>query len=64
MSKDFAQRFAAEWIDAWNAHDLERVLSHYDDAFVMSSPLIPRIGCSPRLRTTSRASQGIRRWSR
>ena len=36
----FAQRFAVEWIAAWNAHDLERILSHYTDDFEMRSPLI------------------------
>jgi hypothetical protein len=30
--------FATEWISAWNAHDLERVLSHYADDIVMLSP--------------------------
>jgi ketosteroid isomerase-like protein len=29
MSPDFAERFANEWVAAWNARDLERVLSHY-----------------------------------
>src|ERR1700744_2960520 len=32
--------FAPEWIAAWNARDLDRVLSHYTDDFEMSSPLI------------------------
>jgi hypothetical protein len=27
-------------VDAWNAHDLERVLAHYADDFEMTSPLI------------------------
>ncbi len=36
----FAQRFAVEWIAAWNAHDLERILSHYTDDFEMRSPVI------------------------
>ena len=36
----FAQRFAVEWIAAWNAHDLERILSHYTDDFEMRSPII------------------------
>jgi ketosteroid isomerase-like protein len=26
-----ARAFAAEWIAAWNAHDLDRILSHYAD---------------------------------
>jgi len=40
IDKSWAQHFAAEWIAAWNAHDLERVLSHYSDDFEMRSPLI------------------------
>jgi|SRR5215469_7675079 len=36
----FAHTFAAEWIGAWNAHDLERILSHYSDDFELRSPLI------------------------
>ncbi len=36
----WAQAFAEDWAAAWNAHDLGRILSHYDDEFVMSSPLI------------------------
>jgi hypothetical protein len=43
----FAARFAREWIDAWNSHDLERILSHYADDFEMSSPLIVRIAGEP-----------------
>ena len=39
----FAERFAKEWVAAWNAHDLERVLSHYDDDFEMRSPVIVRL---------------------
>jgi hypothetical protein len=33
-----AQAFAEEWIEAWNAHDLERVLAHYADDVAFSSP--------------------------
>ena len=35
-----ARTFAQEWVEAWNAHDLERVLSHYTEDFQMSSPFI------------------------
>jgi ketosteroid isomerase-like protein len=34
-----AQAFAGQWISAWNAHDLDRILSHYTDDFIMESPL-------------------------
>lgn len=40
LDADWAREFAREWIDAWNAHDMERILSHYADDFEMSSPLI------------------------
>jgi hypothetical protein len=40
VDKVFAERFAADWIDSWNSHDLKRVLSHYAEDFEMSSPVI------------------------
>ncbi len=40
MEKELALRFAEEWIAAWNSHDLGRILSHYEDDFEMSSPVI------------------------
>ena len=40
MDTALAQQFAAEWIAAWNSHDLDRILSHYTDDFEMSSPRI------------------------
>ncbi len=43
MEKTFAERFAADWIESWNAHDLDRVLAHYAEDFEMSSPIIVRI---------------------
>ena len=32
------------WVEAWNARDLERVLTLYDDATVMTSDRIPGLG--------------------
>jgi len=40
IDRNWAEAFAREWVDAWNAHDLERILSHYTDDFEMTSPLI------------------------
>ena len=36
----FSQNFADEWIEAWNSHNLENVLSHYTEDFTMNSPVI------------------------
>ena len=40
MQQGLAERFAREWVAAWNSHDLERILEHYEDDFEMSSPII------------------------
>jgi len=32
------------WVEAWNTRDVERVLRLYDDATVMTSDLIPKMG--------------------
>jgi hypothetical protein len=40
IEAEWARKFADEWIAAWNAHDLDRILSHYTDDFQMTSPLI------------------------
>ena len=40
IDEDWARAFAWDWIEAWNSHDMERILSHYADDFQMSSPLI------------------------
>ena len=33
------EALAREWIEAWNARDLERVMQHYSDDIELSSPI-------------------------
>ena len=47
LPSGFAERFAADWIAAWNSHDLDRVLTHYEDDFEMSSPVIRQLVGEP-----------------
>ena len=47
ISTDAAQRFAKSWVAAWNAHDLDAILSHYTEHFQFSSPLICRLAGVP-----------------
>ena len=35
-----ARAFAVDWIDAWNARDLERVLAHYVEDVEFRSPFV------------------------
>ena len=47
ITRAFADRFAHEWLEAWNSHDLDLILSHYSDDFVMSSPRIAAVAGEP-----------------
>ncbi|MHB8117081.1 MAG: nuclear transport factor 2 family protein [Acidithiobacillus ferrivorans] len=47
IDKEFAEHFASDWIDAWNSHDLDRILSHYSEQFEMFSPAIIQITGEP-----------------
>lgn len=58
LDKAFAERFATEWIAAWNSHDLDRILSHYADDFEMSSPLIAQIAGEPSGTLKGKAAVG------
>lgn len=37
------QAFADDWIAAWNAHDLERILAHYAPTITLNSPAAARL---------------------
>jgi ketosteroid isomerase-like protein len=37
------QTFAAEWVRAWNAHDVEVVLAHFHADVVFTSPVAARV---------------------
>lgn len=39
LSNDFIDAFSREWLSSWNAHDIDRILEHYSDDFVIESPL-------------------------
>jgi len=43
IEEKFAMEFAHGWINAWNSHDLVKVLSHYYDDFEMTSPMIAKV---------------------
>ena len=39
LQASFAREFAQDWVDAWNSHDLARILTHYDDEVLLVSPV-------------------------
>jgi hypothetical protein len=40
IDQERADRFAAEWIAAWNAHDLDAIVAHYADDVTFASPFV------------------------
>lgn len=47
ISQEQAAAFGREWIDAWNRHDLDAILAHYDDAVVFRSPFVAKLAGEP-----------------
>lgn len=43
MNSQLAALFARGWIAAWNAHELDAILSHYVDDVVLTSPVAAKI---------------------
>jgi hypothetical protein len=41
IDRDGAERFAAAWVEAWNSHDVDRVLAHFHEDAEFASPLVP-----------------------
>lgn len=39
-----AELFAKRWIDAWNAHQLDDILSHYSEDIEITTPMIKMAG--------------------
>lgn len=40
MTREFANQFALNWIQAWNSKDINTIMSHYTEDFEMTSPVI------------------------
>jgi predicted ester cyclase len=43
VTKDEAWRLANHWVAAWNAHDLDLIMTHYEDAVELTSPVAARL---------------------
>lgn len=40
ITHEQAADFARDWVECWNAHDLDKILGHYTDDFEMTTPMI------------------------
>ena len=39
-----AKKFAKEWIESWNSHDLEDIMKHYAEDIEITTPMIKLAG--------------------
>jgi predicted ester cyclase len=47
LTKDEARNLATHWAEAWNAHDLDAIMSHYDEAIELTSPVAAQLLGTP-----------------
>jgi ketosteroid isomerase-like protein len=43
MMNDEARKLANDWVAAWNAHDLDLIMTHYEDAIELTSPVAAQL---------------------
>jgi hypothetical protein len=43
LTREQAETFAREWVDAWNAHDLDRILAHWREDARFRSPFVATV---------------------
>jgi len=43
VTRDEAWSLANHWVAAWNAHDLDSIMEHYEDAIELTSPVAARL---------------------
>jgi len=47
LTRDEARNLANHWVAAWNAHDLNSIMAHYDDTIELTSPVAAQLLGTP-----------------
>ena len=56
MTKDEAWELANHWVAAWNSHDLDAIMTHYEDAIELTSPVAARLLGTPDGKVVGKAN--------
>jgi len=43
VTRDEAWNLANQWVAAWNAHDLDMIMTHYEEAIELTSPVAAQL---------------------
>ena len=47
---------ANHWVEAWNSHDLDAIMEHYDDAIELTSPVAAQLLNAPEGKVAGKAA--------
>lgn len=56
MTRDEAWDLANQWAAAWNTHDLDLIMTHYDDAVELTSPAAAQLLKTPDGKVVGKAN--------
>ena len=56
MTRDEAWNLANDWVAAWNAHDLESIMTHYEDSIELTSPVAAQLLGMPSGKVAGKAN--------
>jgi len=56
VTRDEAWKLANQWVAAWNAHDLNLIMAHYEDEVELTSPVAARLLGKPDGKVAGKAN--------
>jgi hypothetical protein len=56
LTKEEVYALAEHWAAAWNAHDLDQIMAHYDDDVVLVSPVAAQLLGAPDGKVAGKAN--------
>jgi ketosteroid isomerase-like protein len=56
LTKDEAWNLANHWVEAWNSHDLDMIMTHYEDAVELTSPAAAQLFGTPDGKVVGKAN--------
>ncbi|MBE9119420.1 nuclear transport factor 2 family protein [Tychonema sp. LEGE 07199] len=58
FTADTASELARDWIEAWNSHNLDRIMSHYAEDVILISPVAAKLLNEPSGTVTGKEALG------
>ncbi len=49
ITREKAEQFANDWVSAWNSHDIDKIIGHYDKDIVLTSPIASKLLGGPKV---------------